>query len=131
MNKLIIALILSLYLFPLNSYAKWIKISEANKGVIFVDPNTIRATGTSRFVWQLYDFNLPQYNNNALSMKFYTEIECDLKQYRTIKYATYELSMGNGDALDIKTVNDKWSSIKQQSYGMDLLDIVCKFSSKN
>ena len=131
MRKLSITLIITFFLFSFTGLAKWIAVSEGKKGTIFVDPNAIKANGTSRFVWQLYDFTIPQYESDAMSMKFYTEIECDLKQYRTLKYATYGLSMGEGDAINIREGDKKWISIKQNSYGMDLLNVVCLVSPEN
>ena len=77
MRKLSITLIITFFLFSFTGLAKWIAVSEGKKGTIFVDPNAIKANGTSRFVWQLYDFTIPQYESDAMSMKFYTEIECD------------------------------------------------------
>ena len=125
---LTLTLLLSILFFSSFSYAEWIKVAVHKNGNIeYIDPEKIKIYGSSRYYWVLEDFITPN-RSGAMSMKIYTQAECDLRQTRNLKYATFELSMGEGAAKSIWNAHDKkWRYVKSKSIAESNVKFVCSY----
>ena len=97
MRKLLIlfTLIFSL-MFSSTSFGEWTEVvQELNGDINYIEFREIKVVGSSVYFWVLEDYITPD-KHGYMSLKIYTHVECDLNQSQNLKYATYELSMGEG-----------------------------------
>jgi hypothetical protein len=125
---LTLTILLSTLIFSPFSYADWRKVTTHKNGNIdYIDPEKIKIYGSSRFYWVLEDYIIPN-DSGVMSMMIYTQAECDLWQTRNLKYATFELSMGEGAVKSIWSANDKkWRYVKSRSVSESNVKFVCSY----
>ena len=120
------SLLLTILVLPSASFAGWRKVSESMDGSVFyVDPSTIKKSGSSIYFWQLNDYAEPD-DRGEMSSKIYKQLECFLNQYQSLKYASYQLSMGQG-AAKVWTAHDQsWKSVDPEDIMSDVAEFVCR-----
>ena len=129
MKKLFLFFTIIFYTLSLSSgsYAE-LKLTGVNARTgsrDYIDPAKIKIDGSSRYYWVLTEFKIPN-KNGIMSVKVYEHTECDLRQTRQLKYAAYELSMGEGSAKEIWTAEDqKWRYVLPNSMSEAIFNLVC------
>lgn len=76
----------------------WVSLGESESTAYYLDPDSVRATGSQRRVWRLFDYKEPQ-RNGVHSGKALIEIDCHAGTYRYLKTSYYSEAMGKGRYL--------------------------------
>ena len=107
------------FLFSNTSWSKWIFVGDGIKGKYYYDKDRIIKSDKSIYFWELYD--LKEEFQNSLSDTSYTQIECSILRYKTLKVQFYAKQMGEGGILYSYTPKDEWKypkpkTIKEWNY---------------
>ncbi len=80
------------------AWAEWEKMSESERAVTYIDPNTIRKDGHLRSVWDLQDLKERQ-GNGALSRSALWQFDCKQERERILGISHYSGPMATGNTL--------------------------------
>jgi len=73
----------------------WAKLGSAQSGAnFFIDKNSIKSAGESRFFSWIID--LPKPVDGVLSVKEYREVDCAAEKFKVIRQKAYTDSLGKG-----------------------------------
>jgi len=136
MCKLILMMLLAF--FNSGAVAEWVRVGkiEADKLVVYANPDTIRRTGNKVSIWNILDFKVVQRSAGStnfsatyyLSVKARHEYDCEKHQHRILGYYWHAKNMGNGTLVLSDDIQDEWSPIHPCSTNEILLNYVCRKS---
>lgn len=96
MRSLPIFILLFINFVPFASYAEWEEVSKGISGdVTYIDRQTLKIVGTSRFFYRLTDYVKPS-KYGDLSAKVYLEVNCQNLNFRYLVANFYAEPLGRG-----------------------------------
>ena len=125
-----VVLTIFLMMFAPYSFAEWVRISETNDNVLYIDPTSIRAEGSLRKVWLVVDKKTPD-GTGVLSTRTLQEIDCKGGRNRTASLSTYPEQMAKGTIIVFDSTLQEWSYVPPDSAFDDVLKTVCKTSASS
>jgi hypothetical protein len=107
------------------AWAKWVRVGESAKFVLYLDPATIRKTDDHRTVWNLHDLK-KQDPDGERSIRLLHEYDCKAGRVRLLAASTHSGHMAKGKVL---TQNDKpgsdWINLPKYSAHWNSFKYVC------
>jgi hypothetical protein len=91
--------------------ADWVKVSESNQTVIYIDPTTIRKGGNIRRVWMLQDLKIRD-KFGDMSRRSLDEFNCKEQKYRTLSLLAYAEPMASGKEIGFDYLPTDWRNIQ-------------------
>ncbi len=118
--------LLALLIFFVNPvWAKWTRISESSKFVLYLDRATIQKKDSHRTVWVLHDLK-KQDPEGERSIRLLHEYDCQGGRIRLLATSTHSGQMTKGSVLSkIDTPNSEWVSIPRRSCHWGSFKFVC------
>ena len=136
MKKLL--LILMLAVVSSSAMAEWTKVVDAiattegsNYGThytVYSDVSSIRKSGNSVILWELYDYQTTQNEKNIkpyLSQEVRTEYDCPEERSRELYIAVFAKNMGEGKRLLTISNTTNWRALEPDTIGPILLQFAC------
>ena len=112
MRSILLALLI---LVAAPAWAKWVRIGDNNKFVLYLDPTTIHKNGSHRSVWNLHDLKT-QDRDGERSVRLQHEYDCKEGKVRLLAASTHSGQMAKGKALTHNdTPSDDWTKLPQRS----------------
>ena len=95
MKKITILLVIIFtFLFSTTSWGEWSLLTENVGGKSYYDKDRVRKSGKSLYFWMLIDLIKP--TKGVLSSTSYTQLDCSIFRFKTLKFQSYNKSMGRG-----------------------------------
>ena len=112
-------------LIPNKILGGWNFILESGTGKKwYYDKDSVRNIGKYIHFWELLDYIKP--SDGDLSSTRYTELDCSTLQYKTMKFHTYNKSMGEGELTYDYIPPDTWVYPKPNSIPEVMYKIICE-----
>ncbi|MDC0881117.1 hypothetical protein OAP69_07030 [Hellea sp.] len=130
MNKLtlILTLFFSILMIASPAYADWEEVAENVKGTTYyVDFDRIRKNGGYVYYWYLIDYLEPN-EDGVLSVKGYTQGDCEMFRYRYLSAMTHKQPMGEGSGDRDSITNPEWVYPTPNSAAEYILKQVCELA---
>ena len=124
--RVVLTVLLMLATAP--AWAEWLKVSENDTVVFYVDPATLRKDGTLRRVLELQDLKRRD-RDGELSRRSVFEYDCADERYRILSSSAHAGQMATG-AVIINVSDpdpDTWDHAPLESVAETLLRLVCHF----
>ena len=121
--RVVITLLLLIAATP--AWAEWMKVSETNVTVHYIDIRTIIYIGQMRRVWVIQDLKKRD-PDGELSMRMLNEYDCAEKRWRTLSLSTHSGPMAGGRSLVSGNIPSEWSYLPSgTTSGVLIHRIVC------
>ena len=117
MKKITLLLVIIFtFLFTKTSWGEWTYVIKKDSSKYYYDKGRVRKSDKSIYFWELFD--LKEQFQNSLSDTSYTQIECSIFRYKTLKFQSYKKSMGEGEnKMDFTPKGKLWRvEISQTKY---------------
>ena len=108
-------LLIFVFLFPITSYAEWLKFEKDIGETVYIEINSIKQNNGYFYYWTLTDFEKPNPDfKGALSIKTLWEADCsEPRRIKTLSGTTYKSQMGQGKynatgKYIVKKINNEW-----------------------
>ena len=127
-----LTLLAILTLLPLsNSFAAWTELGSNELMVVYVDPDTVSATGEKAQIFSMLDFKKPGMNPKTKqpvsSIIGLNEYNCPAVSYRPIEYKEFSGNKGEGKVVsDNKTPNSEFEPVVNESWAAGVFNVVCQ-----
>ena len=121
-------LLIFVFLFPITSYAEWLKFEKDIGETVYIEINSIKQNNGYFYYWTLTDFEKPNPDfKGALSIKTLWEADCsEPRRIKTLSGTTYKSPMGQGKYNESTSDKDsKWIYVAPQSRGEKWMNFVC------
>ena len=104
MKKITILLVIIFtFLFSTTSWGDWSYVTEnVNGDKFYYDKDRVRKRGKYLYLWELFD-SVKRSPTGDLSFTSYTQLDCSIFRYKTLKLQSYNKSMGRGIMTTDKT----------------------------
>mgnify|MGYP004292009655 CR=1 FL=1 len=148
---MIYSLTMVFFLVTESANAEWVKITETDTAVHYVDRSSIRKVGNIRMVWELQNlkfakrppfwwqeqslielvwrrpkeaiFGPPQ---KKLSYRYRSEYDCKSATWRISFYSTHSGPMAGGSILKQIETDYDWAHVSPNTPAMKILNKVCR-----
>jgi hypothetical protein len=127
-----LTLLAILTLLPLsNSFAAWTELGSNELMVVYVDPDTVSASGEKAQILSMLDFKKPGINpktkQSVSSIIGINEYNCPAVSYRPIEYKEFAGNKGEGKVVsDNKTPNSEFEPVVNESWAAGVFNVVCQ-----
>ena len=127
-----LTLLTTLTLLPLsNSFAAWTELGSNELMVVYVDPDTVSASGEKAQILSMLDFKKPGMNPKTKqpvsSIIGLNEYNCPAVSYRPIEYKEFSGNKGEGKVVsDNKTPNSEFEPVVNESWAAGVFNVVCQ-----
>ena len=127
-----LTLLAILTLLPLsNSFAAWTELGSNELMVVYVDPDTVSASGEKAQILSMLDFKKPGMNPKTKqpvsSIIGINEYNCPAISYRPIEYKEFSGNKGEGKVVsDNKTPNSEFEPVVNESWAAGVFNVVCQ-----
>ena len=127
MKKITILLVIIFsFLFSTTSWGDWNYVVENKSGSKFYyDKDRVRKSGKFIYFWELQDYIKPS-EMGDLSYTGYTELDCSIFRFKTLKFQTYNKSMGEGEQTSEFTPKDEWEYPTPGTVIEGMVNKICK-----
>lgn len=110
--------------------AKWEELGNdsENNFTTYVDPNTLRKSGTTVKMWHLMDYKkvqLPASKDAHSSKKIQTEYDCSAEKTRILYLAYHMKKMGAGTISYSDDLGGNWGPVPPESVKETLWKYAC------
>jgi hypothetical protein len=124
--RLVLTLLLAFAANP--AWAEWLKASENDAVVFYVDPMSLRTVGAFRRVWELQDLRSRDLDGE-LSRRSFIEYDCVGQRYRVLSSSAHSGPMATGEVIaNISDPDpDAWDHAPLKSVAETLLALVCRW----
>ena len=122
-----ITLFFSTLMFASPAYADWEVAGENEYSTYYVDFDRMRTNGGYVYYWQLSDYLEPN-KYGTLSIKTYTQGDCDMFRYKALSWSSYEQPMGEGLGDIESTPDTEWIYPSPNSVAEEMLKRVCEYA---
>jgi len=119
--RLVLCLLLALAAAP--AWAEWVKVSETDDSVFYIDPATIRKDGNLRRVWTINDLKQRQ-KDGEMSRRFLNEYDCKEERSRILSISEHSDPMAGGKTL-VSESKPIWSHVPPGTPSQTMMRIVC------
>ena len=106
------------------AWAEWVRLSQTDGTVLYVDFTTLRANGDTRRVWTLQDLKQRE-SNGEMSMRGLHEYDCQQERWRTLQISAHSEPMARGKTLWTYSSPSKWEYIPPGTPAETILEIIC------
>lgn len=109
--------------------AEWVKVARSPVAVSYMDPSTIRKSGSKTKVWIVIDHKVPQPyidEKKYLSMKMQTEFDCAEETSKNRSMTMYSGNMGEGEIMWTGVPSTPWEPVMPGTINWDMLKKLCK-----
>jgi len=103
--------------------AEWVEFDGNNKGTVFIDPKSVRQSGSYLRIWVLVN-QKEKGTSGERSMVAYEEHACREGRYRPLQISSYSGSMGDGKKIWSMGEVGNWKFIRPNSNSIH--DWLCK-----
>ncbi len=105
--------------------AAWEKMVSSGGVDIYIDPQTIKISGSNRSVLALVAYSdvLP---NGARSVRGSMEYDCKERRFRTLSFNQYTEPLAQGNLVSGNEVPSDWSAVTPETFAAEALNHVCK-----
>jgi hypothetical protein len=127
-----LTLLTAVTLLPLsNSFAAWTELGSNELMVVYVDPDTVSASGEKAQILSMLDFKKPGMNPKTKqpvsSIIGINEYNCPAVSYRPIEYKEFAGKKGEGKVVsDNKTPNSEFEPVVNESWAAGVFNVVCQ-----
>ena len=122
MKKLLIVLAL---LVSGSVRAEWVKVSDADNRMLYIDPASIRKDGDLRVVWEVIDLKR-RHKDGQMSHRSKVEYDCKAGLYRFLLTSSHSGPMADGVTIFSAGVDPTgWKTIASDSSRAVALGVVC------
>lgn len=104
--------------------AEWVKVSETEDEVVYIDPTTIRKDGNLRRVWELQDLKQRD-KDGEMSRRAFIEYDCKEDRLRILSLSTHSKSMALGRVIFSESGTSPWDFVPPRTISAKRLKIVC------
>jgi hypothetical protein len=117
-----------------NANAAWKELGSNDLMVVYVDPDTMQATGAEKAqIMSMLDFKKPGVNPDnkkpVNSIVGLNEFDCPTMSYRPIAYKEFSGNKGNGKVIsDNNTPNSKFELVVSETWAAGVFNTVCKLN---
>ena len=114
-------------LFAGSACAAWVKVSENEIGMYYIDPKTIRTEGNLRKSWGITDYK-QRFTNGAISWRVRTEYDCKEERLRLLSLREHSERMASGTTIwsqDYEENSDDWHAIPPGTGVEAMMKFVC------
>ena len=112
-----------------NALAEWSLLASGDGKDIYVDRSTIRRSGKTVKMWDMFDYWTPQQRGDAMhymSSKAQVEYDCINERARLLYFSNHSGSKGGGETLTDQTVSaPSWAPIAPESIVEAYWKIAC------
>lgn len=123
MRSLLAALLLCCCLS--SARAEW-KLIDFNDGEAVYINDFFRPGGATTRMWMLIEYR-ERTPVGSLSVKLLWEVDCAASAMRTLRYASYPLRMGFGDAIKVDETPGEWIKPAEDSPQETMFVLICRF----
>ena len=122
----------ALSLLPFSSsFAEWKELGSNELMVVYVDLDTVSASGEKAQIMSMLDFKKPGMNPKTKqpvsSIIGINEYNCPALSYRPIEYKEFAGNKGSGKVVsDNKTPNSEFEPVVSESWTAGVFNVVCK-----
>ena len=127
MKKITLLLVIIFtFLFSTTSWGEWSYVTENVGGIkYYYDKERVRKSGKYLYFWELTDYIKPNKYGN-LSSTTYFQLECSIFRHKSLKFQTYNKSMGEGKMTTDMTPPDEWNYPSPDSVDESVSNFVCE-----
>ncbi|MBK7685728.1 MAG: hypothetical protein KA388_07660 [Rhodocyclaceae bacterium] len=104
--------------------AGWVKISENDETIVYIDLSTVRKDGNLRTVSQLHD-EKKRSEDGVKSTRISWEYDCNNERVRIVAAASFPETMAGGKKLFSFYKTSEWRDIAPETAGFNGLKAVC------
>ena len=122
MKKTIVAVVLAA--MSGGVWAEWVKMSEIDEAVTYLDPATIRRDRSLRRVWELYDLKV-RAKGGEMSRRAFSEYDCKEERFRMLSNTAHSGPMAAGETLSAWNTPGEWIYIAPGTLAEYALKYVC------
>lgn len=105
-------------------WGEWVKLTESNTAISYIDPSTIRRVGNHRRVWVLQDLK-QKGPLGAMSMRALEEYDCQEERRRFLSSTSFSGPMLQGEVLTTSDTTTAWHNVGPGSVAEGFLKFVC------
>ena len=105
--RLLLCFLLTLAAAP--AWAEWVKVSDTDVAIVYIDPSTIRKDGNLRRVWGITDLKRRDMNGE-MSRRVLYEYDCKEERFRILSMTGHAGPMANGKVVsEVNNASGKWN----------------------
>ena len=137
--------------FTYNAHADWVKITETDTAVHYVDSNSVRKIGNIRLVWELQNLKVEKRPavwwqeksllemiwrrpmevilgppEKKISFRYRSEYNCENSTWRVSFYSSHSGPMATGKILKQVEPDYDWAYASPNTPAMNILKKVCR-----
>ena len=114
-----------------SSFAEWKELGSNAVMVVYVDLDTVSASGEKAQIMSMLDFKKPGVNPKTKqpvsSIIGINEYNCPAISYRPIEYKEFAGNKGSGKVVsDNKTPDSEFEPVVSESWAAGVFNVVCK-----
>jgi hypothetical protein len=104
--------------------AEWVKVSESDTSIHYIDPDSIRKDGNLRKMWQITDLKQRE-EGGVMSWRALHEYDCKEERLRLLSLSSHSNPMAGGVMLGSDDDPSTWDAIPPGSILARVLKRVC------
>ncbi len=114
-----------------SSFAEWKELGSNEVMVVYIDLDTVSASGEKAQIMSMLDFKKPGVNPKTKkpvsSIIGINEYNCPAISYRPIEYKEFAGNKGSGKLVsDNKTPNSEFEPVVSESWAAGVFNVVCQ-----
>lgn len=113
-----------LFLIALPASAEWVKISESNESIWYLDPSTIKKNGNFVRMWGITELKKKDKDDGHLSRRALYDFDCKNERYRILTISAHSERMAGGKVLSTESI-PTWDYIAPETVGAFMFELVC------
>lgn len=127
-----LAIFTALSLLPFSSsFAEWKELGSNELMVVYIDLDTVSASGEKAQIMSMLDFKKPGVNPKTKqpvsSIIGINEYNCPAISYRPIEYKEFAGNKGSGKVVsDNKTPDSEFEPVVNESWAAGVFNVVCQ-----
>ena len=126
MKKITLLLVIIFtFLFSTTSWGEWRLVSESVSGdKFYYDKDRIRKSGKYLYFWMLHSLVIPIGGSSSSTQ--YTQLDCSIFRFKSLKFEVYKNSMGEGEMITEMTPKDEWEYPRPKSVIDSFYNKICE-----
>lgn len=120
--RAVLSLVFALLAAP--AWAEWVKVSENEVMVVYIDDATIRKDGRLRWVWSVQDYRQRR-EDGLMSRRVLGEFNCTTKKLRILSMFNHSQPMARGPERQLGNDPAILTDVADRTPAAAVLKIVC------
>jgi hypothetical protein len=104
--------------------AQLIAIGQGEAFQVFIEPHSLRASGSSRIIWVITNRQAPDHDGD-LSYRSLHEYDCARVKVRFLAEEYFRSNMAEGDRTGGRVGPSAWRDLGEETHGESVLKFVC------